>query len=94
MEPIPHKPRFVKPCTRVWLVLMVLTFLIYGVGETGLGGTNIMLAVLGIALVKSQMIASYFMGVRKASWLWTGLFLGYFSIVGSMITLAYLMGVK
>ncbi len=49
-----------------------------------------MMSVLLIALVKGQLIANYFMGLRHVSWLWRGIILGYFVIVGSMVAVAYL----
>ena len=90
----PRPPHFVRPCTRVWLVLMALTIVTFSIGEAGLGGRNIMLLVLGIALLKSQMVAAYFMGLRKTSLLWRAIMGGWLVIVGGMIASAYLMGIN
>ncbi|MDD5240496.1 MAG: cytochrome C oxidase subunit IV family protein [Sulfuricella sp.] len=90
----PPQPHFVRPCTRIWLALITLTAVTYSIGEAGLGGKNIMLLVLGITLLKSQMIASYFMGLRKASPMWRIIMASWLVIVGGMIASAYLMGLQ
>lgn len=89
-----HAKTLLRPCTRVWLLLIALTLVTFGIGEAGFGGTRIMLAVLAITLVKSQMVAGFFMGLRKTRLLWRLIMLGYLAVVGSMIALAYLIGVK
>jgi cytochrome c oxidase subunit IV len=89
-----HKPRFIRPCTLIWLVLMLLTVTTYGIGEAGLGGLTIMLIVLGTAVIKVQMIANYFMGLRRTRWLWRGIVLGWLLLVTGLITVAYLTTVK
>ena len=90
----PPQPHFVRPCTRVWLALVALTLVTYSIGEAGLGGKNIMLIVLAITLIKSQMIASYFMGLRKTSPMWRIIMGSWLAIVGGMIASAYLMGLQ
>lgn len=85
-----HKPHFIRPCTRVWLALMILTCITYAIGEAGLGGTAVMLIVLGTAVVKVEMVANYFMGLRRTRWLWRGIMLGWLLLVSSLITIAYL----
>jgi hypothetical protein len=51
-----------------------------------------MLGLLFIALVKGQLVAHYFMGLRHTSWLWRGIILGYFLVVGGLIAIAYVSG--
>jgi caa(3)-type oxidase subunit IV len=89
-----HKPHFIRPCTRIWLILMILTGITYAIGEAGLGGVGIMLTVLGTAVIKVEMVANYFMGLRRTRWLWRGIVLGWLLLVASLITIAYLMTVK
>lgn len=86
----PHKPHFIRPCTLVWLALILLTGSTYAIGEAGLGGTTIMLIVLGTAALKVQMVANYFMGLRRTRWLWRGIVLGWLVLVIGLITVAYL----
>ena len=91
---IPQKPHFIRPCTYIWLALILLTGITYGIGEAGLGGLGMMLTVLGIAVVKVQMVANYFMGLRRTRWLWRGIVLGWLVLVAGLITVAYLSTIK
>ena len=45
-----HKPHFIRPCTRVWLVLILFTCVTYAIGEAGLGGLGIEPCVIGVEL--------------------------------------------
>ncbi len=90
----PRKNHFIRPCTLTWLVLIALTGTTYVIGETGWGGIAVMLTVLGTAVIKVEMVASYFMGLRHTRWLWRGIVLGWLILVSSLITIAYLMTVK
>jgi len=76
--------------TLIWLALVALTVLTFFIGEEVTAGETVMLSVLAISLIKGQLIANYFMGLRHVSWLWRGIILGYFVIVGGMIVIAYL----
>ena len=76
--------------TLIWLALVILTVLTFLIGEEVNAGKAVMLSVLAISLIKGQLIANYFMGLRHVSWLWRGIILGYFVIVGGMIAIAYL----
>jgi len=89
-----HKPYFIRPCTYIWLALMLLTLTTYGIGEAGLGGLSIMLTVLGTAAVKVQLVSNYFMGLRRTRWLWRGIVLGWLLLVTGLITIAYLITIK
>jgi len=76
--------------TLIWLALVILTIGTFLIGEEVSAGKTVMLSVLAIALIKGQLIANYFMGLRHVSWLWRGIILGYFVVVGGMIAIAYL----
>lgn len=78
----------------IWLLLVALTFASYNVYGLELSGKNTVLALLAITMIKSQMVANYFMGLRKTRLLWRGIMLGYFVIVGGLIAMAYLMGLN
>jgi len=84
-----RKPHFIRPCTRIWLVLMILTGSTYAIGEAGWSGVAVMLTVLGTAVVKVELVASYFMGLRRTRWLWRGIVLGWLLLVAGLITVAY-----
>ncbi len=80
--------------TIIWLALVVLTIMTFSLGEAGMSGKGVMLTLLAITMIKSQLVANYFMGLRKTKFLWRAIMLGYFVIVGGLIALAYLMGLK
>ena len=54
---------------------MLLTVTTYSIGEAGLGGLTVMLIVIGTAAIKVQLMANYFMGLRRTRWLWRGIVL-------------------
>jgi cytochrome c oxidase subunit IV len=91
---ITHKPHFIRQCTLVWLTLMSLTVTTYAIGEANLGGWAIMLTVLGTAVIKVQMVSSYFMGLRRTRRLWRGIVMGWLLLVAGLITIAYLSTIK
>lgn len=80
--------------TIVWLVLVLLTIATYCIGETGMAGKSVMLTLLIITMIKSQMVANYFMGLRHTRLLWRGIMFSYFTIVGGLIAFAYLIASK
>ena len=80
--------------TVIWLVLVVLTIMTFSLGEAGMSGEVVMLTLLAITMVKSQLVANYFMGLRRTKFLWRAIMFGYFAIVGGLIAVAYLMGLK
>lgn len=81
-----------KFLTGIWLTLCALTLVTYVIGEIGLAGKSAIMALMLISLVKGQMVANWFMGLRDAGWLWRGIILGYFIVVGGLILIAYLTG--
>ncbi|OOZ42213.1 hypothetical protein BOW53_01135 [Solemya pervernicosa gill symbiont] len=82
------KPR---PCTVIWLLLMVLTLITYSAAPFGLSSQQLVLAVLLIALLKAQLVVDFFMGVRHARAGWRLLMGGYLLLLGALITSAFLL---
>ncbi|NOU24153.1 MAG: cytochrome C oxidase subunit IV family protein [Methylotenera sp.] len=80
--------------TVILLVLAVLTIMTFSLGEAGMAGKGVMLTLLAITMIKSQLVANYFMGLRRTKFLWRAIMFGYFAIVGGLIAVAYLMGLK
>ena len=76
--------------TVIWLILVALTLATWRIGEAGMVGKSAMLLLQFIAMIKSQMVANYFMALRHTRLLWRGIMFGYFVIVGGLIALAYL----
>lgn len=73
----------------IWLLLIVLTLTTFAIGEAGMAGSGAMLGLLLIALVKGQIVANYFMGLRHVAFGWRAVILAYFLLVGGLIALAY-----
>ncbi len=80
---------YLRPCTWVWLILMALTLMILMVAETGLGGRYIVSLLIVSMLVKTQIVADYFMGLKRVRLRWRLIVSGYLLVVMSMIGLAY-----
>lgn len=68
---------------------MGLTLAMLAVGKAGLGGIGIVTLVLLSTLVKTQLVADYFMGLKRSSLLWRSIVTIYLLLVISMIGLAY-----
>lgn len=83
--------RMLKPCSAVWLTLMVLTLVTFGLGGANLDGALLALLVLGIAVVKAQLVADHFMGLRRVAGFWRPLVTVYLLILGTGIALAFIL---
>ncbi len=83
---------YLRPCTWVWLILIGLTLAVLAVGKAGLGGMAIVSLLLVSTLVKTTMVADYFMGLKRTRLLWRLIVWGYLLVVISMIGLAYWLG--
>ncbi|HEB57123.1 MAG TPA: hypothetical protein ENI98_12635 [Gammaproteobacteria bacterium] len=80
---------YLRPCTWVWLILMALTLMVLVVAEEGLSGSYIVSLLIISMLVKTQIIADYFMGLKRVRLRWRLIVSSYLLIVMSMIGLAY-----
>jgi cytochrome c oxidase subunit IV len=78
--------------TCIFVLLVALTFATFSIGEAGMAGKFTMLILLAIAMIKSQMVAHYFMLLHQTRPLWRLIMLIYFVIVGGLIAVAYLIG--
>ncbi len=72
LSPGATRAPWLRPCTRVYLVLVGLTGVTFAIGAAGLGGLPLALGVLGLALVKGQLVGDWFMGLRgiRGPWRW------------------------
>lgn len=87
------KQRFEFGSFLIWITLLTLTLLTYFIGESDLVGALpmlTMLTMLTISLIKGQLVANFFMGLRSVSWGWRLIMPSYFLLVGSFVALAYL----
>lgn len=75
--------------TFVWIVLLLLTLVTYYLGEINQTASSFVYVLLVITMIKSQLVANYFMGLRHVALKWRIIMLVYFLIVGGLIALAY-----
>ena len=80
-----------RPCTWVFTILVILTFVTFYVGEKGLGGLTIALFVLGIAIIKGHLVGAYFMGLGRLRGLWRWPVSIWLVIPGSLITASFIL---
>lgn len=80
-----------RPCTGFWLLLVALSLVTYLAAELGLQGEALVLGVLVLAIIKGQLVADWFMGLRHVGSFWRPLLTGYLFIVGSFIAAAFLL---
>lgn len=80
----------IRPCTFVYILLMVLTLITWGIGKAGLGGMEISLTVLGFALFKGLLIGDYYMGLRGIKSIWRWPIIIWLLIPGSLISWAFI----
>ena len=59
-----------RACTWVWLFMLLLTGITYGIGQQGLSGLGISLMVLFFALLKGHLVGAYFMGLSRVRGFW------------------------
>ena len=60
----------IRPCTWVYIFLMVFTFVTFLVGQMGWSGLRVALLILLLALIKGQLVGYYFMGLGQVRGLW------------------------
>ncbi len=82
-------PSALRPCTRVFLILITLTGITYAVGELGLGGLPVSLSVLGLALLKGSLVGDYFMGLKGLRGPWRWVIVLWLLLLGGLIALAF-----
>jgi len=78
----------------IWIALMVATVLTWFIGESGRTGTSAVIAILLIAAVKGWLIIYDFMALRRVTFLWRGIVLGWLLLTLALILLAYWLGLK
>jgi hypothetical protein len=85
--------RLARPCTAVYLILVILTLMTFAIGHFDLvsGERALMLSllVLGVALIKGQLIGDFFMGLKGIRGPWRLVILLWLSIPGALIAIAF-----
>lgn len=79
----------VRPCTIVYITLMVLTLITWLIGKSEMANTSIALTVLGFALFKGFLIGDYYMGLRGIRSLWRWAIIIWLLIPGTLIMWAF-----
>ena len=79
----------IRPCTWIYLLLMLLTLFTWLVGVTGQSGFGISMLVLGLSLLKGFLIGDYYMGLRRVTSLWRWVIVLWLLLPGSLIGLAF-----
>jgi hypothetical protein len=78
-----------RPCTLVYLALVALTLATFAAGQLRLGGLGLSLGVLGVALLKGQLVADHFMGLKgiRGPWRWAVAI--WLLLAGGLVALAF-----
>ncbi|KAA3641385.1 MAG: hypothetical protein DWP95_06915 [Proteobacteria bacterium] len=75
----------------VWLMLVLLTLITYGLSFIDANGTAIMMILMVVAFAKGVMIIRDYMELKGVSLLWKLIMYGWLSIVCLAIVVAYLL---
>ena len=86
-----HTVAGIRVCTWAWLIMMSLTLVTYLIGQAGLSGLSVSLTVLGIALVKGQMVGDLFMGLKPVRGFWRWPVTLWLFIPGALVTTAFVL---
>lgn len=78
----------------VWGILILLTLSTYLIGESGAVGKSAMLLLITLSFIKGQLVANYFMNLRRAHGLWRAIIFAYFLVVGGLIAITYISSVR
>jgi len=78
-----------RPCTFVYLLLMVLTLVTWYVGVSGYSGLFVALMILSLSLLKAHLIGDYYMGLKLVSSGWRWVIMIWLLLPGSLIAIAF-----
>jgi len=73
---------------------MGLTLVTFAIGVAGLSGLTVSLSVLGLALVKGQMVGDYFMGLKAVQGPWRWVIALWLMLPGALIGLAFTLAAQ
>jgi cytochrome c oxidase subunit IV len=72
-------------------MLLILTTVTLAVGHSGAGGLVVSATVLGLALLKGQLIGDYFMALKGIRGPWRWVILVWLTLVGGLVATAFLL---
>lgn len=78
------------PSTWVYVILVILTFVTFSIGEEQIGGLAAALLVLGIAMIKGHLVGAYFMGLGNLRGPWRWPVTVWLVIPGGLISVAFI----
>ncbi len=79
---------------RTYSVLLALTFVTFLVGEAGMGGVLVSVAVLGAALLKGHLLGDHFMGLAQVRGLWRWIVLFWLLFPATLIGTAFVLAAR
>ncbi|MEW8340012.1 MAG: cytochrome C oxidase subunit IV family protein [Candidatus Thiodiazotropha taylori] len=79
----------IRPCTLIYLLLIVLSLTAFLIGRLGFSGLGMSLLVLLLALIKGQLVGSYFMGLGRVRGVWRWPVFIWLFIPGILIGMAF-----
>ncbi len=79
----------IRPCTLVFLVLLLLTFITWYIGVHHFSGRFFAVLVFGFALLKGQLIGDFFMGLKQVAGPWRWAITLWLTLVGSAVFIAF-----
>ena len=60
----------IRSCTWIYLLLLLLSFVTFFIGQLGISGLEVSLVVLVLALIKGQLVGAHFMGLGNLHGVW------------------------
>jgi len=84
-----YKNTGIRPCTLIYIILMLLTFVTWYIGVSEFGGLTFVYLVLGLSLLKGFLIGDYYMGLKTVSSGWRWIIVGWLVLPGSLIAYAF-----
>ncbi len=69
--------------------MLSLTLVTFAIGAAGLGGLTVSLSVLGLALLKGQLVGDYFMGLKAVRGPWRWVVALWLLLPGALIGIAF-----
>ena len=85
---------WIRPCTRIWLLLMGLSYFTYLVGVSAIEGLWAALLVLGFAILKGQLIGDFYMGLRWVRGPWRWVIVLWLVVPGALVTTAFVLAAR
>ncbi len=73
----------------VWCALVLLTAATYTLGKAGFGGSLVAMVLLLSVVVKGQLLADHFMGLKDVRTRWRWIVTGWLLVVVALIGFAY-----